>query len=224
MSQFDLPAFPMDTLKPFPTDNLPTFAGAAPRDTSADLPESLAHRRRPTTRKMVSTRHVANVVAALAALPERGESLHIVARGNTPLWLFIPRLQELSGAAIRRLTIATLGFGRDFAGWLVDALDAGQVADVAIVAAHYFKSVDGDLFGLLRDQLTTRGHQIAATRCHAKIIVAETDAAAYVFEGSGNLRSCRSIEQVTISCDRDLAQFHAEWIRALIQEAQRHAR
>lgn len=38
----------------------------------------------------------------------------------------------------------------------------------------------------------------------------------FVFEGSGNLRSCRMIEQCTVTQDADLRRFHHEWITHLI--------
>jgi hypothetical protein len=46
-----------------------------------------------------------------------------------------------------------------------------------------------------------------------------TDGAAFTFEGSGNLRSCRSVENVTLTNDAELCRFHASWIRTLIEEA-----
>jgi hypothetical protein len=48
-------------------------------------------------------------------------------------------------------------------------------------------------------------------RTHAKIAVFGH----FSLEGSANLRSCRSIENVAITHDAALASFHAGWIRQL---------
>lgn len=209
-----LPQFPVASLAKFDAATLPS---AGRRVAQVALDEHRTHKRRPTNYRTHDLRHVANIASALPALPDRGESWHIIAKGNTPFWQVIPRLIELAAEPIHDLKISTLGFGRDFAAALLDMLDTGQVANVGILCSHYFKSTSQGEYRLLADTLADR---LAVVRCHAKVIAATMHSGrGFVFEGSGNLRSCRSIEQMTITQDAELTRFHQAWITELLTQA-----
>jgi hypothetical protein len=45
------------------------------------------------------------------------------------------------------------------------------------------------------------------------------DASHYVIESSANLRSCRNIEQFTMTNDRELLTFHRSWMETVIDDA-----
>ena len=76
------------------------------------------------------------------------------------------------------------------------------------------------IYDALAESLTARGHRIAAIRCHAKILAMElTDGRCLVVESSANLRSCRNIEQFTMTHDADLLLFHREWMREVLSGA-----
>ena len=52
---------------------------------------------------------------------------------------------------------------------------------------------------------------------HAKILLIElTDGRSYVVESSANLRSCSSIEQIVMTHDRPLFDFHHQWLDELL--------
>ena len=75
------------------------------------------------------------------------------------------------------------------------------------------------MYDSLAEALTTRGHQIAAIRCHAKILLMElTDGRCFVVESSANLRSCRNIEQFTMTHDEDLLRFHQAWMTDVLKD------
>lgn len=208
--------------------DLPVFTGHLPRLTTAGLPsrgrkvaqtrlaEHKIQRRKPTSRRTLDTRKIANAAKALTELPAQGETWHIVAKGHTPFWAFIPRLIDLAHQPIADLTISTLGFGRDFAEWLLGALKSELIGRVAIACSTYFRATSQGEYKLLAETLQPP-NRLAVTRSHAKVIAAlMRSGSAYVIEGSGNLRSCRMIEQCTITRDRDLRRFHHEWITDLI--------
>ena len=53
---------------------------------------------------------------------------------------------------------------------------------------------------------------------HAKVVLIETtDGRHFVVESSANLRSCSSIEQITVTHDGDLLAFHRQWIDELLR-------
>ena len=121
-------------------------------------------------------------------------------------------------ATIARLTVATLGFSRQNLEELLAALDAGQIGKVDFLFSVYFKSTSGRYANGWRTSLTTRGQRVVAMLTHAKILLIETtDGRGFVVESSANLRSCSSIEQITMTHDADLLAFHRTWIDELLR-------
>ena len=160
-------------------------------------------------------------VRSVNTAPAPEESVHIVARGNFPLWSVVPAsLQLAAPATIEHLAIATLGFSKSNAADLLSLIDAGQVRSVQIVASVYFERQNPAEYRVMAEGLMERGQQIVALRSHAKVICFElSDGRAFAIESSANLRSCRNIEQFTFTQSEDLYQFHAGWIREVIQAA-----
>lgn len=212
----DRRTFDATALKHFSTAGLPSHSQR--RVSDAELPEHRTHASQPKRRRTLDLRHRANLASALDGLPPVNQTWHIICKGNTPFWQCIPRLIELAAEPIDDLRISTLGFGRDFADCLLTLLHHRQVARVGIVCGHYFKSASAGEYRLLADKLTS--DQLATARCHAKVIAATMQSGrGFAFEGSGNLRSCRSIEQMTVTQDPELTRFHQRWIDDLLAQA-----
>lgn len=54
---------------------------------------------------------------------------------------------------------------------------------------------------------------------HAKILLMElTDGRGFTVESSANLRSCSSIEQITMTHDAELLAFHRQWITDIMEK------
>jgi hypothetical protein len=67
-------------------------------------------------------------------------------------------------------------------------------------------------------ELTTRRHRVVAMLTHAKVLLIElTNGRSYAVESSANLRSCSSIEQITMTADRGLFDFHRAWLDELLR-------
>ena len=119
-------------------------------------------------------------------------------------------------AKIGRLTLATLGFSRANLEELLAALDAGDIGKVDFLFSVYFKSNEREICERLAHELTARGQRVVAMLSHAKILLIElTDGRAFTVESSANLRSCSSIEQITMIHDGALLAFHRQWIDEL---------
>jgi hypothetical protein len=149
------------------------------------------------------------------------ESLHVICRGNFPLWSIVPATLTLANPAIiDSLHIATLGFSHQNAADLLALMDAGQVREVGIVASCYFEKQNPSEFRVMAEGLHDRGQRIVALRSHAKIIaMALSDGRRFTVESSANLRSCRNIEQITFTQSPALHDFHAGWIASVIDQA-----
>ncbi|HEY0009884.1 MAG TPA: hypothetical protein VGB55_14240 [Tepidisphaeraceae bacterium] len=209
-------------LKSLTLDDVPPFydePAEAARDVEVGLDEDHVLIRKPTRRRAFNALHLSNLSKALERLPEDGESWHIVCKGNWPAWSLVPRTLDLiAPARISWLGIATLGFSRDNVDELVQMLDAGDVAKCDLLFSCYFKSNEETLTGFLTHEMRRRDQRVNAIRTHAKIIAIETtDGQGIVVESSANLRSCRNVEQFTITNDHMLLNFHRQWINQLVQ-------
>ena len=115
---------------------------------------------------------------------------------------------------MRELYIATLGFNRDNAAELLRLIDAGQVGQVRFLCSTYYANTDGEVVTWLQGELRARkAGRLLAIRNHAKILLMGLSDGTYlVNESSANLRSCRNIEQFSLSNDADLYAFHKRWM------------
>lgn len=189
-------------------------AAEAAADVSVEIAENHKFiRQRSTDRQQrLNLLHVANAANHLERLPSEGETFHCVVKGNYPQWALVPAIIKLANAPIRRLYLVTLGFSKANAVELVELIDSGQIQNATALVSAYFKAQDSPIYDPIYTALTERNQRMLAMRTHAKIILALTDAHALSIEGSANLRSCRNIEQFTITNDRTLFDFHAGWI------------
>jgi hypothetical protein len=172
--------------------------------------------RRPAggKRELLHLLNVSNAAQQIERLPEPGASIHCIMRGNYHAWDLIPAALKLAKpATIDRLYIATLGFNDANRRELLELLDAGQVRAVTFLCSVYFRDTSAETYRQLADGLLERGHRVAAIRTHAKIqAYTLTDGRAIAIESSANLRSCRNIEQFCMVHDRQLFDFHAQWM------------
>ena len=172
------------------------------------VPTITAHRHRPTRRH---EDHRARGVLAgiLNPLPEPGESVHLLIHGGVALATIIWHIIDQSPPA--DLAISTLGFNRDFVHQLIDRMRTGRVLSATVVCSNYFSRADAVEYEEARAVLNPWPCKLTDARTHAKIFVFGP----FCGEGSANLRSCRSIENVSITNDENLARFHRKWISEL---------
>lgn len=212
----------LDRLSEMPA--LPTLADIH-AEAAADVRVELSDNRKLTRsiwsqkRRTMNLLHVANAANHLERLPAADEAFHCIVKGNYPQWALVPAILRLAGEPIERLYLVTLGFSKANAQELLDLLDAGQVKNVTALVSCYFKVQDAQIYDPIHEELSKRNHRMLAMRTHAKIILARTKSHSLTIEGSANLRSCRNIEQFTMTNDRSLFDFHAGWIEEVINNA-----
>lgn len=184
----------------------------------------IQHRRRPLKRDWMFALRVSNAAKHLERLPEPGESIHAVMRGNFNAWDLIPAaLQMMHPATIGTLRTTTLGFNRRNSKQLVDLIDDGKIARCFFICSLFYEqaeSAKGEC-DYLRRELAERNGAFISVRNHSKVQTFDTsDGNHYVIESSANLRSCRNIEQFTLSNDAGLLAFHAQWIDRIFQHGE----
>jgi hypothetical protein len=136
--------------------------------------------------------------------------VHIILPGNVALgdvlWHVVDA-EDQPGP----LHVSTLGFGRAWIHGLLARLQARQITKATICCSDYFAKADAAEFQEARELLAPWPVTLMAGRTHAKVATFGTIS----MEGSANLRACRSIENVSITNDTNLADFHRQWITTL---------
>ena len=173
------------------------------------VPTVTAHRHRPSRRRHEDHRHRGALAGILDPLPAEGESVHLLIHGGVALATIIWHVVDQNPPSA--LTISTLGFSRAFVAELIDRMRTGQITSANVICSNYFSRVDATEYQQARELLAPWPCRLVDARTHAKIAVFGH----FSLEGSANLRSCRSIENVAITHDENLARFHAEWIHQL---------
>ncbi|MGA2221872.1 MAG: hypothetical protein ABSH21_08865 [Verrucomicrobiia bacterium] len=158
-------------------------------------------------------------IDCLKKLPKPGQSLHIIAPGTFNGTDIIPAIIRLDGAKCARECYATtLGFSEGNVKLLAAMLDSGQVKRLTIVCSYYFAKASEKIYKQAETELVPRGVRLLNTRCHCKIMLLALDTGRrFTVETSANLRSCISLEQLVISHDRKLYDFHRKWIEHLFK-------
>lgn len=189
------------------------------KDAGRQWPGDRRHVRRTDKAVMLDARRLQDAIEHIGRLPEPGEAFHLVTAKRYSLWHVIEATLHLAApATIAYLGIATLGFSKTNLDDLLAEIDAGRIGKVDFLFSVYFKSNERESCERLAHELTTRGQRVVAMLTHAKVLLMElTDGTAYVVESSANLRSCSSIEQITMIHDAALFNFHAAWIDQLME-------
>lgn len=208
-------------------DSLPTLDASAP----AFFPESegvqrnavaLPEQPKSYTRRLDGMMKMAirtrNAAEAIPELPPVGWATHGILNGFWDVWAVVPRTLELiAPATIAEINISTLGYSPSTANELFALMDTGKIGRATFLCSHYFKSHYTDLADATGRGLADRGGRFAVSRTHAKVICMETtDSRFLTFEGSGNLRACRNVEQFCLVHDRGLVEFHRGWMLDLL--------
>ena len=162
-----------------------------------------------------------NAQEVIRNIPGPGETVHAVLRGNFVLGDILPYLLSYTGYC-PLLRISSLSISKHNAETLRDLVTGGKVGRTMLIVSHWLKGGHEDT--AYRQILTTIGDtgQVKAARCHAKMILVRSADFDIVIGGSANLRSCDSLEQITISNDPEVYDFHAAWMDEMRDE-QKHS-
>ena len=176
------------------------------------------HVMRSEMRLMLDARRLRNCLEHIGRLPEPGESFHLITQ-NSLFDVLRATLTLAAPATIRYLAISTLSFSPANMESLVAMLDRGQVGKLDFLYSLYFKSNEREVCEALAADLTHRGQRVLSMRTHCKLLLMQlADERALTVESSAILRSCSNIEQISITHDRGLFDFHVGWINDVFSQ------
>jgi hypothetical protein len=160
---------------------------------------------------------IAEAAGLLSALPQPGESLHVLCTSRFDLSDVLNHLIERFGTA-ERVVIATLGYNRRNLLAMLRWLDARAVRSLTLLASIFFRSHNGELWAETQAQFRRRGQRAACCHCHAKVsTLAFASGERFSIEGSANLCGNGSgKEQFVLVNDAELCDWHARWITDLV--------
>ncbi len=163
---------------------------------------------------------VSNAAKQLQRLPDPDETFHVIMKGNYDGFDIVNGVLALADpTTIQRIDICTLGFNKRNAAELIGLMDAGKIQTTTFICSVYYRANEAAVFDGLYNALKDRGCPMVAMRCHCKIILFElTDGRFFAVESSANLRSCRMIEQFTLTNSRPVVEFHRCWMDEMIQK------
>lgn len=157
----------------------------------------------------------------LPELPTPGETVHCLMTGTFDLMQVITatanRLPE-----VRSLRIATLCFSKRNAAELLGLLEGRPGLSLTLLVSAFFRGHNKELYEAFAADLTEyRGRgKLAAARSHCKVVAFDLGPGdGLVFEGSANLRTNKNREQLAVTRDRGLHDWHAGWIDQLVNDA-----
>ena len=176
--------------------------------------ESRAYRRRAGKRVYENLLFQRAAEKQIGRMPDEGETIHMVVSAAYRTVDLIPAWLALKAPApIEALYVATLSFNRECLDLILELFDQGKVKAFSLVISIYDKANEPARFEYAKTELQKRGCRIMAMQNHCKIIAARfADGTAYTAEGSANLRSHSTTENVALTRDTGLFAFHAAWM------------
>lgn len=212
------PDFTLPEAPAFDFDALPTASSATVPAGEALGVQARRITLRPRSRRVIDLRQQSDAARKLVCpLPRPGESVHALLSGEFILAAVIPAvLDELAQPAA--LTVSTLGLNDTTIDLLCRELETGRLTKCSLVLSHYFQQADREQCGRAVHRMREAGQSVGVLRCHAKLMLFHPAKGRhrYTVETSANLRSAVCLEQLTLSNDAALFDFHTGWIRQIL--------
>lgn len=144
----------------------------------------------------------------IKAIPEEGETLHVVSSGKFNFWTYVPVINELINQPIDVLYCASWMVGAQCVKELFQLMDAGIVRESRWVVGAYLKSRDPEVYRqLLKLEEKKRGW-VKAMETHIKLILIDSPPYYLTVTGSANMSENKRLEGTQLTNDRDVYEFY----------------
>jgi len=144
-----------------------------------------------------------------------GDQLHMILDSQrlNPGDMLVALCRHLNSPVVHlRISTLTLSAERNLLQ-LLDLLDSKVVLRLSLLVSDMFAAKQPEMWSKINAAFASRNCLVAASRTHAKVFTLDVqDDRGLVFYGSGNLRTAKSHEQLTLTRDRGVHDFYAAWI------------
>jgi len=150
-----------------------------------------------------------NKLNKICEIPNKNTQQRIVTKKAINTFDFV--LAILANENIINLTIAIYRIGKKTANELKELQKSGKIKNITILLNDGFPKLIPDCWNLLKS-FESEKFKLKLENNHTKIILAETKENNYIIEGSGNLSINARIEQYTFDNNKQIYDFHKNWI------------
>lgn len=148
-----------------------------------------------------------------------GETVHALLSGNFIFGDFFEALAVKFNLLIDDLTLSTLSMGSDNVDSFHNLLAGDYLKSLNIIVSDYFWSHNRQNAPYIYNKLDINDmFQLAVSGTHTKVALMRIGDKKIVITGSANLRSSRSVEEITVQSSDDLYDFHMEWHQEILRE------
>ncbi|HET7321183.1 MAG TPA: hypothetical protein VFI96_01730 [Longimicrobiaceae bacterium] len=147
-----------------------------------------------------------------------GERVDAVVSGNFIFGDFLEAFAVEANVLIDDLTLSTLSISKDNTDSLHNLLAGDYLGALNIVVSDYWYSHNRVNLAYIYEQLDLKDRfQLAVAGIHTKITLLRIGERKIVMHGSANLRSSRSVENVTIETNPAVYDFHHGWHARILE-------
>lgn len=186
-------------------------------ETTKELQKS---RFRATKHKNIVFQHIKRretFATYLKDIPETGQSIHIISKGDFDFFSIVPCMTGLMGT-VNEMFGSTWVMNMENVNDLLDLYDEKKIENITIITGLYFKRRSTAVYSQLYQGLMKRGQRYRAGKNHAKVLLMSDHNNNYItIEGSANFTANTRIENYVMTNDEDLFKFHKEWIEDFLK-------
>ena len=174
---------------------------------------------RHVSQNMVKYERAVELVDSMSSAILAGDTVHALLSGNFIYGDFFEAFAVQNDLLIDDLTISTLAYGKDNVDSLKNLLVGDYVKQLNLIVSDYFYSHNRDNVLYTYEQLDIDNKfQLAIAGTHTKVALFKIGDKKIVITGSANLRSSRSVEEITIQTNPDLYDFHMQWHSEILEQ------
>lgn len=167
---------------------------------------------RHVSRNMVRYERAVELVKDVSVEILAGNTVHALLSGNFIFGDFFEAFAVENDILINDLTISTLAYGKENVDSFRNLIVGDYVESLNLIVSDYFYSHNRDNVLYTWEQLDVDNKfQLAVAGTHTKVSLMLIGDKKIVITGSANLRSSRSVEEITIQTNPELYDFHKTW-------------
>ena len=198
-------------------DDLSWFDNPAQFETVAKTETRTIRSRLKHLTKLATSKEGAGEV--FTELPKPGECLHAICNGTFDYFVLLPIFVDLMGGKTTSFYGSTWTMNRNNALDLLAMYDNGSIGAITLLTGNYFKRREQAVYATVLEGLLERGQRFVSFANHTKIMLLQSDENFMAIEGSANFTSNPRLENTTITNDRDVWEFHRDWMEGIINGA-----
>ena len=152
--------------------------------------------------------------AFLSPLPQVHQQTHYLITEDLPTYVLAEAVVKMSPPPVS-LAVATMGFNHAAVAMFGRLLDAAPNLEIDILAGIELPAMEPDVVAVAKRDLEGRGVRIFYARNHSKVTAIQCEGDTFrTLEGSGNMRRCKRMENLTITAHRQHFEFYSQWIQS----------